>query len=221
MSTQTRTFVSFSANHLQAALFFALGSHAIEQARDRNRETENRTMVLGAIAFSVAFLEATVNECFILASEPGPFDRLQQTHREALRAVWNDSTEHLSLVSKFELALAVCRLPPFEKGKAPYQDAAALVRLRNAVVHYRDGWRTQDEPHDLEALLKNKFKPNQLTLQVRPNEFFPTHCLSYGCARWAAFSAMAFADEFYRRLDITPHYQRSVLPANGVLPESA
>jgi hypothetical protein len=206
------TFTCFSASHLDAAYRFAMQSHSAESAGRKEAEAENRSYVLGAVVFAAAFLEATINECFLIAHSELSFGDLcpKGADREGLLSVWSETVEELQVLNKFKLALVVCRRPAFDEGLSPYQPVRSLLKLRNAVVHYKEYWRDFGEnTTKLEAELRGKFEPNALTQEHKTLHFFPTHCLSYGCARWAVESARAFADEFYRRMKLAAMYQKS------------
>lgn len=210
----SRSFIHFSASHLDAANQFALAARELEVSGDKKSERQHRSFVLGAIGSAVAFLEAEINQLFLLAAGrtvdfqvPG----LSASDALALSAAWDACSNNLPMLAKYELALAVCRAKAFDKGRNPYQDVVAVTKLRNAVIHYCVPFREVPSGEtSLEKLLKGKFSENPYTEKHKdlPNFFFfPSRCFSYGCARWATKSARSFADEFYRKLGSKPYYQ--------------
>ena len=112
------------------------------------------------------------------------------------------------MLAKYDLVLALNNREGFQRGGKVYQDADALVDLRNAVVHYRTGVRHHPDPAPLkiEKRLAGKFPPSQFCDQSV--EFFPHRCLGAGCAVWAVKAARTFADEFHAKLGANGHYRR-------------
>lgn len=114
---------------------------------------------LVAVVFSVLSLEAFLNECVeaihsdeFSTPEPGP------TFAEILNEV---DELRSSFTLRCQLARILLAGHPYDKGKAPYQDLALLVRLRNALVHFKpDNFRfdpnvgdfTQSRPKVLKEL---------------------------------------------------------------------
>jgi hypothetical protein len=175
--------------------------------------------VLGGIVFSVAFIEATINEFFLMGIEEAEPYLLgyNKAYVEALKAVWGSNTESLNILQKYELALAVCKRPAFSRGMNPYQDMAAVIKLRNAIVHYKQGWRRADEELAIEQVLDGKFQESAFATQYEP--FFPARCLSYGCARWCVLSARAFVDKFFALMSMAASYHLMQMPDLTALTE--
>jgi hypothetical protein len=94
---------------------------------------------------------------------------------------------------------------PFDRGAQPYQDAQALVNLRNELVHYKPQFRTgaSEEPVEvakwIKGLADKRFSVNPFTGDQNP--FFPDRCLSHGCTVWAWNAALMFCDEFSTELE--------------------
>ena len=61
------------------------------------------------------------------------------------------------------------------KGEAAFDNVAALIKLRNALVHFKPEWSDEKREHlKIEKRLKGKF---QLSPFLSPNdEFFPKRC---------------------------------------------
>lgn len=90
---------------------------------------------LVAVVFAVLSLEAFLSECVaaiqspeIRTPEPGP------TFAEILSEV---DELRSSFTLRCQLARILLAGHPYDKGKAPYQDLVLLVKLRNALVHYK------------------------------------------------------------------------------------
>jgi hypothetical protein len=85
-----------------------------------------------------------------------------------------------------------------------------VVTLRNYLVHFDAKWLAepdnesvpvpQSDLPQIERQLKGQFPSTKFAWDGQP--FFPDHCLSAGCARWAAESSLSFAQEFSTRAGI-------------------
>jgi len=132
---------------------------------------------------------------------------------DALREQWTDwhskGRTTLPTLKKYDAALVCNGLSPMNHGVAPVQDAAEVLRLRNALMHSTPEWVAADEPHAFDNL-KSKFPKNAL-MRGSGNAFFPDKCLGAGCALWSASSVRSFADHFHALLGAKPNYQKSPL----------
>jgi hypothetical protein len=108
-----------------------------------------------------------------------------------------------SVLTKYETALLLKGAPEFDRGKEPYQDVNLVIKLRNALVHYKPMWEPMDQTQGIEKLLKDKFPPNPL--QESAETYLPNRCLGYGCAKWSVRSVLAFMHEFFKRFGL-PRY---------------
>ena len=82
-----------------------------------------------------------------------------------------------------------------------------LMKLRNALVHFRPDWDSVQEHHGkLGKQLKGAFPPSPfVSSDTAP--FFPTRCMSHGCAAWAVRTAWNFGDAFAVRLGTNSKFQ--------------
>ena len=66
----------------------------------------------------------------------------------------------------------------------------------------------------LDKMLRGKFTLNPMTVEA--DTFFPDRCLSHGCASWAVYSSLKFADAFFVKMNLPIPYQhiRSRLTAD-------
>jgi hypothetical protein len=204
-----------SKHLIQGAAMSARSAARIEEEkRDDSSprfDPEHRAYVMSAVVMAVSFLEATINELFAQAAD-GRLKGLNADATRRLSGCWGlEGFQTLSLLEKFNAAVLLTGNVPFTKGALPYQDVQLLVRLRNALVHYRPEWMTAASEADatverrrLEKSLKGKFPINPLI--AKGNPFWPDKCLGYGCAKWAVESAVKFADEFFSRMGLpSPH----------------
>lgn len=82
-----------------------------------------------------------------------------------------------------------------------------VVLLRNFVTHYKPKSIGGDVTHELEDKLRGKFHLN-IKYEKSANEDFPDKMLGMSCAKWGFNSVKNFADEFFRKIDIQPNYQK-------------
>ncbi|MEA1894385.1 MAG: hypothetical protein U9N36_04115 [Euryarchaeota archaeon] len=98
----------------------------------------------------------------------------------------------------------------FDRGKAPYQEVNDLIKLRNALVHYKPEWDTDLKNHKgIEDRLKSRFTINPFS-HVN-DAFFPKKCLGHGYAEWSVKSTITFIEDFYRRMGFPPKWNEKRL----------
>jgi hypothetical protein len=198
-----------SLDHLVTAVLSATHARDFE-AGQRNpslfdSHSEHTSACLACIFATVAYLEAAINEFFADAAE-GIGDGLAKDRivLTRIRSAW-DVEHRRTTLDKYDLALAVCDQRVFKKGEAPYQAVALLIRLRNALIHFRPEWQPgggspseEAELSKLSVALLNSFPENALAKPYQP--YFVQRCLGYGSSKWAITSSIAFVTEFRARL---------------------
>ena len=159
-------------------------------------------------------MEAAINQLFLFPELSLLRDEYLVQHgftpqtRKVLAELWKSNIEKASILDKYATVLLALQHPPFDRGANPFQSVKCLMDLRNAVVHFKDGWRDANGAHRIEKLLKGKFNGNKF-IGDSEVDYFPSHCLSAGCAKWAAESALTFADEFFDKIGVKPWHGRS------------
>lgn len=148
---------------------------------------------LGVATLTVASLESYANEMYFEGSILG--DALP-AHAAAEVA---DLAERESILRKYAIALAVGAGKRLDFGTTAVQNADALIKLRNAVVHFRPEWFGEQQAHDkLSKLLQHRFRPSTYL----PNEpLFPRSWASASFAEWAVNSSVAFMRYFYAEIE--------------------
>jgi hypothetical protein len=207
--------VYYSSYHRWAANHFIRLAAEIEDAHvgTPRFDIEHRAYVTNAILSSVAFMEAAVNELFQDASDQyqSYIEPLDLGVQALLAKMW-DWTEGrnktpFTVLDKYEIALVLARKEPIPTGGQLFENASLLIKLRNALMHYKPQTLGGSETHRLERSLADRFTPNKL-MSGAGKPFFPDHCLGQGCAQWAVTSSEHYTDAFFARLGITPNYQR-------------
>lgn len=209
-----------SIGHLSAAALFASQCKEIEamaQATpiDSPQRRQHNACAISSVIVSAAFLEATINEMFSDCADNHSTERIAALPARNLMAnLWRKGiprTASYPIIEKYEIALELNGKPTFNTGASPYQDVKMLIELRNALIHYEPetivGYSGHETPqlHKFEKRLKGKFLINTLTGLGNP--FYPDKVLGAGCAQWAVSTAVAFTDDFFQRLGITPTYE--------------
>ena len=196
---------SFQREHLHAAGYFVALARRIEARGSAGVSpegmTRHRACVTGAIASSIAFLEASINELYLEFQSTG--DNGSSLHIRAhrqLQRLW-PSAENVPLTVRYQVTLQAVDAERFNERRSTYKNIERLLELRDALVHH------QPERHDerqryqhLQRRLRTCFTPN--TLLPPRARWFPDLCLGAGCANWALRSAEAFSNEFCGRMGI-------------------
>jgi hypothetical protein len=199
-----------SLDHLMAAVLSCTQAREFERGLREpilfDVGAELTSACISCIFSTVAYLEADINEFFADAAEEGAADGIASDPAvlARIRAAW-DLERRSPVLDKYDLALALCDLPIFDRGAAPYQAAALLMRLRNALAHFKPEWQPgggwvgeDDELSKLNKSLRKSFSENALAKKYQP--YFIQRCLGYGSSKWAVTSSVAFIKEFRSRL---------------------
>lgn len=202
LSVKTHLSGYFAAS----AALFSRKAHAIE-ALDPTAVTEvvrmeHRSYAIGSVVAAAAYLEAAINELYLEAIDRNkntfPSERLRLA--ELMSHVWAE-VERLTVLAKYQVALTLAETHPYAKDQNSYQGVDGLLRLRNALVHYKSEWDTELEEHRrLELRLANRFRGSKLSRSGQA--FFPHRCLGHGCAAWATKTAVEFHRDFIDRLGL-------------------
>ncbi len=208
ISAQAQVKHNFSKHHLWAAQYFSDRSFEIEQdtvPKDDDQRIINihRSYIIGAIIFTVAGLESSINELYLEAIDNNQhtLSGLDRKAIEILGEVWKEIETYSSL-SKYQTALILTGFKQFGKGQQPYQDTDTLMKLRNALVHYKPEW---DSELDVHRKLKARLEPKSFPLNPFSSKnslWFPHRCLGSGCAKWAVNAGETFLTEFCKRMGI-------------------
>lgn len=214
-----------SMQHIEAAALFARQCGVIEReyagklpGQELPDEVfgEHRAYAMGAITFAALFVEATINELFTDAA-----DRVEHRTKHLapeivsqMAAEWaaERGVSRVPTLAKYTWVLTAAGKPLFERGRRGYQDVQSLIELRDALIHFKPEWAAGGSAREtdrttsarLQARLHGRFDINPLTGAGNP--FFPDKCLGHGGARWAVETAIAFADDFFARMEVPPFH---------------
>lgn len=177
-------------------------------------EEDHATSVISAIWFSVASIEAAVNEFFEMASDPptapGYFsdsgnNPLGRREAAMLSEVWTQAkVERLAPLEKCQIALGLLGRAKFDDKQQPFESAQCLISFRNSLTHYRPQWTPINDPlrGGIRGTLKGRFALHPHNSSKRMQ--FPGIFLSAECAHWATETAYKFEIEFFQRIGVLP-----------------
>lgn len=207
---------SFYRHLIGSARFFAQRARASEERALQQGKpgavaagdlVRHRSYVSGAILSAAAFLEASVNELYLELSglKAGERTRLPRRVLAVLGRFWSD-IERAPVLHRYQVVLMVADAERFDERRAPFQDADSLMKLRDALVHFRpERPESRRRLRTLEQRLRNRFEPNPVA--PADSDWFPDLCLSAECAEWAVQAADEFTEDFCKRM---------ALPARGL-----
>jgi hypothetical protein len=210
-------WLSWVRSHLHSAFLSAHLARAIESKPEgpSGSDLEDlRAHATSGVIASAAFLEATINEFFAGAAEtPGTLGG----SGGRLKVLWEEWLARgrgpASTLDKYQLALGFLDAQPFDRGADPYQSAGDLVQLRNHLIHFvAEAFYGTTPVNRRLRDLRHRFPPSPAVPQ---SAIFPDEALGYPSARWAATTALQFADEFYGRIPLSPpyaQYRPAVIP---------
>lgn len=185
--------------------------------------------VLNTIITSVIFMEATINEFFLDATQAKNDSLLNIkslgdesiTQIKDFFKIDNNILERESILKKYNLALFILGKQNFNTGQEPYQSAQLLIELRNHLTHYKIKSIDveQENSSTLEKKLKGKFCLHPLSELPEQSIYypFPRNHLSHDCAEWAIESSRNFVESFFGRIDLKPIYSQNTLISSQFL----
>jgi hypothetical protein len=221
----TYSRVDLSHYHLYSAFLFMQHAERIEETASQMANSDNvyryRSFVMGAVLSSVAFLEAKIAELRSDAEDGAGISAtgLTVAQRKAVAAALDALPPSVRTLDRYQAALGALGKALFKADQPPYRSASLVIKLRNYLVHFPSEWLAEPDDESgplpqselplIERQLKGQFPSTRFAWAAQP--FFPNHCLSAGCARWAAESSLSFAQEFSTRAGIvTKHLMPTI-----------
>lgn len=183
---------NLSIPHLLSAAFFSRKTAELEEMhKDAEFGSFWEEILANAVAtvlVSVAAMEAYINEIFADRAK-----NFQHFSEGAMSAVW-DAYETKPILDKFNFALLLKCDSSYDKGNLIYQDAVALIRLRNSITHFHPEWEHEQVDHKkLSQQLSGKIQKSIYF----PNEgLFPRAWAGHSATVWAVQTVTAFLVDF-------------------------
>jgi hypothetical protein len=199
-----------SADYGRIAALFAQNAKSVEdnQARSSDDFLNHNAFVYSSIIASAAFLESVINDVFRTLSEERGGRTWAERHHVFSR-LWDLGIPRTApILTKYQVALILTGQGPFDTARNPFQDAHAVIALRNELIHYEPTLQSYEGPeaidhyptHKLVARLKGKFPLSAMCTSSAP--MWPIKLLSGGCAEWAILQATEFTAAFADRFPI-------------------
>jgi hypothetical protein len=194
---------NISSRFLDAAVEFT--NRAILYEKENTTDgAEYYHYIFSSIILCVSFLEANINELYSRIEDKN----IKVKNEEIVTSLWSRGiprTARYPIIEKYEILLDIIGDSKLDKSKILYQNIIALIRLRNALVHFEPEWTTINnrdrKENSLEKTLKNKYLLNPF-MNEKTQAFFPDVCLSAGCSYWAIQNTAQFILEYYKFLNI-------------------
>jgi hypothetical protein len=193
MTTTGRTRMNLGIHHLLAAGRMAAQVSAVE--RDHRDQQfgefwdEILQFGLGVVTLSASSIESYANELYFEGSAISP------PLNDKAGSELADLVDREPILRKFSMALAIRSGKDLDFGIAPVQNADALIKLRNAVVHFRPEWFSSQEKHDkLSRVLQHKFQGSPF---LAGESLFPRAWASADFCGWALRSTVVFLEHFH------------------------
>lgn len=205
MRAEIKVVANFAWQHLKAAVLFRNQVRSLEQIHQGEPlgpfYEDVRSYASGCIMSATAGLEALINELFI-----APHFGLRAKMIDFDKEFWGrEGLEREKILSKYETALRMLNLGGLEKGKVEYQNAKALIGLRNSLVHFKPTWDAERQQGLVETL-RPKFRVSPFVTPY--DDFITMQCMGAGCCDWVVRSVFAFLYEFDSIAQLDPEKMR-------------
>jgi len=197
---------NFAVVHMMAASQFARLCYAVEE-KNKGLELgsffeEIRSYVVGTILSSVASIESNINEVF--ADLQDHLINHTNVETEILKEIW-PLIEQRPILEKYEFALVLNKKRKMDKGVQQYNFVNILIKVRNALVHFKPEWHDAQQEHNkIGKQLQGKFEMSPFLDSNNP--IFPLRCMTHGFADWAIRSCLDFAEWFAKESEFPNRY---------------
>jgi hypothetical protein len=189
---------NLALHHLFAASRFAASVRRLEA--DHSRESfgefweEILHNALGVVSLTVASLESYANEFYFEGSAFAA--ALPPNAADAVASI----VDREKVLAKYDVALAVRKNVRLDFGQSHVQNADSLIKLRNAVLHFRPEWFGEQDKHKaLSSQLAYKFDPSPF---LSNETLFPRAWASGSFCVWALQTTVTFLDKFCAEADL-------------------
>jgi hypothetical protein len=196
MTITAKSRTGMALHHLLAAARFAARIGVVERENvgqpfgDFWEEILQHALAVATL--SVACVEGYAHELNFEQPELPPRRKTDAT------GVSDDSEDRDPILRRYAEIHALRTGERLDLGAAEVQGVDALIRLRNAVVHFKPEWFEEEERHaKLSGQLRYKFEGSPFLPGER---LFPKAWASHSFAVWALRSTVGFLDHFYGQI---------------------
>jgi hypothetical protein len=198
LAAHARTAVNLSIHHLLAACRCAARVREVETSHANHPFAgfweEILQNALGVTTLTAASLECFANELYFEGAA------VASVLSSAAAEECLDLVDREPILRKYSLVLALRTQKRLDRGAPMVQNVDALLRLRNALVHFRPEWFGVQGNHEkLSKQLQYRFAPSPFL----PGEpLFPRAWASHSFAEWAVRSTVSYLDYFYTEANV-------------------
>jgi len=196
----------FAVQHMMAAARFSRLCHEVE--KDNYGLSlgpffdEIISYVTATILSSVASIESNINEIFADARDG--ILKLKPLDIKLLAEIWQ-LIEEKPILEKYQIMLVLNGKNRLEKGVYKYQNVDTLIKVRNAIVHFKPEWHDEQESHGkIGKRLQGKFDFSPFVDKNSP--IFPTRAMTHGFTAWAVQSSLDFIQWYSEHANIPNRY---------------
>ncbi len=197
-----RLVPAFAYQHLRAAKTFRDHAARVE-AENIGKEfgeffEDLRTYGSGCVMSAVGALEALINELFI-----APGGGLRELFGDFEKEFWSkNGLERKPILVKYQRALEMLGKSPMSEALPSFENASALVDLRNSLVHFKPNWdETRRRYVELESKLSGRYETSPFV--DSGSDFGTMKSMSAGCCRWAVSSVAEFVSVFHQNAQLS------------------
>lgn len=191
-------------------------------------KTKHRAFCMNSIISTACFLEATINSLYwevwddIRRINDGEdpihypdatgfrqnIEEAEHNPEQGQKKLSN-RLDHAGIIGKYNIFLDINDFDEFEKESSPAEPVTRVLDIRNELVHFEPRWIQGGDKHyteneyEIEEQLDGRFDLNPL--MPSGNAFFPSQCMSYGCAEWALRVSKGFVRQFSIKIDLQIH----------------
>lgn len=206
MKTDLQQRSNFSVMHLMSAARFSRLCYKVEEENKGKSYgpfiEEVNAYTTSAVLLSVASIEANINETFADALDN--FVSIGNFDQNFIKIIWQ-TIEKEPILDKYQFVLNMKGKGDLDKSTATYQSIQTLIKVRNALVHYKPEWHDNQVEHDkIGKILRGKFKLSPFLDELSP--IFPMRCMTHGFTQWAVQSSLRFFDWYSSLADLPNRY---------------
>jgi hypothetical protein len=223
---QIRSWAHLSIQHIKSARRFRDQANKIESIytdRDdipQDEAEKYRIYSMNSILATSNFINTYIEE-FVsdICDDKSKIDNGESaTHHPNIKPEYRNKIANASNIDnrlrcspapgKYNVVLDIADINKFDE--APMEQMHLLNRLRNEIIHFNPQWTeggqsktyTNDE-YGFEEDLKGRFDLNPL--MADGNAFFPSQCISYGCAKWSLRYGRSLVYHFSNKIGVELH----------------
>lgn len=198
---------NFAIHHLSAAHRASCEAYDVERTHQSAGHgpwfEDMMRLVPTAVVMAGAALEANANELIqdFLDQPSG----LSKAHKLLLKEL-KDERSGNAIDKHRRLALVLGNEP--DVGKSAWENARLLVKFRSSFLHFRPAWDHEDDIHE-RGLAGSLRKKVPVARAFNEDFRFPHGLMTYGCAKWAVQSVIAFSKEFSALAKVKDRFAQS------------